>query len=86
MDLSQIIKQLAEKHKLTISATKQIVESQFSFVQTNMRQRTEKNIILPILGKFAIKPNRLRIMHERIAAKQTSGNTPRLEEPGIQNT
>ncbi len=67
MDLSSIIEQLAKKHNLTKGAVTLILNSQFSFIRKTISSKELKTIFLPKLGKFAVKPNRIKLLNARVA-------------------
>ncbi len=84
MDLSSIIEQLAEKHNLSKQAISLIIHSEFSFIRKVIASKEGKGVICTKLGKFAIKPNRTRLMNirNRIGAEfaEAKRNNIRLEE------
>lgn len=87
MDISGIIKQLAEKHNMTLGAVKLIVDSQFSFIHQMMMSRQLKSIMIHHFGKIAIKPNRLKLLDDRkkrIEEWKIRTNNRRLEESNVQ--
>lgn len=65
MDLSSIIAELALKHNLPKKVVESISHAQWSFVKDRVTAGTHESVLLNKLGKFAVKPNRLKYLYER---------------------
>lgn len=65
MDLSPIIAELATKHNLSKRVVESITNSQWSFIKSKILEGTHESILINKLGKFAVKPNRLKYLYER---------------------
>ncbi len=80
MDLSSIIEQLAEKHNLSKQAVSLIVNSEFSFIRKVIASKEGKGVICTKLGKFAIKPNRTRLLNlkNRIGEQYRRDHPPKI--------
>ena len=62
--MNDIIKQLAVRYNLSEELVNKIVRSQFEFVKDTMEVGELESVHLHYLGKFAIKPNRLKKLLE----------------------
>jgi nucleoid DNA-binding protein len=65
MDEKSIIQKLASKYNLPISKVEEAVYSQFKFTSQVIRAGEFKAVRLPYLGKFHVKPGRLKHLNER---------------------
>lgn len=60
----KIIARLAEKYKLSKFVAKEIVESQFRFLQKTIETSEHKGVRLHKLGVFMCKPGRIKHLDE----------------------
>lgn len=65
MDEKSIIQKLASKYNLPISKVEEAVYYQFKFTSQVIRAGEFKAVRLPYLGKFHVKPGRLKHLNER---------------------
>lgn len=65
MDEKSIIQKLASKYNLPISKVEEVVYYQFKFTSQVIRAGEFKAVRLPYLGKFHVKPGRLKHLNER---------------------
>lgn len=65
MDEKSIIQKLASKYNLPISKVEEAVYYQFKFTSQVIRDGEFKAVRLPYLGKFHVKPGRLKHLNER---------------------
>lgn len=65
MDEKIIIQKLASKHNLPIQKVEEIVYHQFKFTSQIIREGNFESVRLPYLGKFHVKPGRLKHLNER---------------------
>ena len=56
----EIIYFLANKHGLSLKMVEQIIDAQFKFVTTVMKQGKFSTIRLPYFGKFIVNKNRVK--------------------------
>lgn len=66
----EIIQILATKHNLPLSEIEAIVEYQFSYVASVMKEGKFESVRLPKFGKFSVKPGRIKYIQ-----KKTNGST-----------
>lgn len=61
----KIISILSEKYNLDPEIIEKVIRSQFNFVVDTMQEGNFESIHLHHLGKFAVKPNRLKQLNEQ---------------------
>ena len=66
----EIVQILATKYNLPLSEIEAIIEYQFSYVATIMKEGKFESIRLPRFGKFSVNPGRLKYIQ-----KKTNGST-----------
>lgn len=65
MDEKAILTALATKYNLPISKVEEAVYHQFKFVSKTIKLGNFDAVRLPYLGKFHVKPGRLKHLNER---------------------
>ena len=61
----EIIQILATKHNLPLSEIEAIVEYQFSYVASVMKEGKFESVRLPKFGKFSVKPGRIKHIQKK---------------------
>jgi nucleoid DNA-binding protein len=61
-----IIQKLASEHNLPLQKVEEAVYYQFKYVADVIRSGKFESIRLPFLGKFHVRPGRLRYLNERL--------------------
>lgn len=59
-----IVQQLAVKYNISEEIIKKVTRSQFEFVKDTMEEGEFESVHLHYLGKFCVKPNRLKKLFE----------------------
>jgi nucleoid DNA-binding protein len=65
MDERSLIIKLASEYNLPISKIEEIVYYQFKYVSGVIKEGKFEAVRLPYLGKFHVKPGRLKYLNER---------------------
>tara|TARA_R110000823_G_scaffold186623_1_gene318940 strand:- start:80 stop:295 length:216 start_codon:yes stop_codon:yes gene_type:complete len=56
----EIIYSLANKYNLSLKKTEEIVNYQFKYITTIMKEGKFETIRIPYFGKFSVNPNRVK--------------------------
>lgn len=70
MDISEITSELAKKHGISKERAYRIAYAQFSFIRKTIAAKKCETVMIPKLGKFAVKPYRYKMYQLHLLEKE----------------